>query len=68
MNINNLKKGDVIFIVDEAEKNISNLFTGFGGYSYYHCALYMGNGDIIEAIPVAGVIQTKLSKYSNKKL
>lgn len=67
MNINNLKKGDVIFIVDEAEKNISNLSIGFGGYSYYHCALYIGNGDILEAIPVAGVIQTKLSKYLNKK-
>ena len=34
MNINNLKKDDVIFIVDEAEKYISSLSTGFGGYSY----------------------------------
>lgn len=67
MNINNLKKGDVVFIVDEAEKNISSLSNGFGGYSYYHCALYIGDGNIIEAVPVAGVIQAKLSKYSNKK-
>lgn len=68
MNINNLKKGDVVFIVDKAEKNISSLSTGFGGYSYYHCALYIGDGSIIEAIPVAGVIKVKLSKYSDKKL
>ncbi|MBK2105736.1 YiiX/YebB-like N1pC/P60 family cysteine hydrolase [Francisella philomiragia] len=67
MKINNLKMGDVVFIVDDAEKNISSLSTGFGGYSYYHCALYIGNGNIIEAIPVAGVIRAKLSKYSNKK-
>ena len=57
------KKGDVIFIVDNAENNISSLPTGFSGYSYYHCALYIGKGDIIEAIPVAGVIHAKLSKY-----
>ncbi|AEE87773.1 hypothetical protein FNFX1_1387 [Francisella cf. novicida Fx1] len=59
--------GDVVFIVDDAEKNISSLSKGFGGYSYYHCALYIGNGNIIEAIPVAGVIKVKLSKYSDKK-
>ncbi|WP_044247448.1 YiiX/YebB-like N1pC/P60 family cysteine hydrolase [Francisella hispaniensis] len=67
MNINNLKKGDVVFMVDEAEKNISSLSNGFGGYSYSHCALYIGDGNIIEAVPVAGVIQIKLSKYSDKK-
>ncbi|MDE4990325.1 hypothetical protein NAH39_09435, partial [Francisella tularensis subsp. holarctica] len=67
MNINNLKKVDVVFIVDKAEKNISSLSNGFGGYSYYHCALYIGYGSIIEAIHVAGVIQVKLSKYSVKK-
>ncbi len=42
MNINNLKKGDVIFIVDEAEKDISSLATSFGGYSYYHCVFIYG--------------------------
>ncbi|MDE5000770.1 hypothetical protein, partial [Francisella tularensis] len=62
-----LKKGDVVFIVDKAEKKISSLATGCGGYSYYHCALYIGYGSIIEAIPGAGVIQVKLSKYSDKK-
>ncbi|MDE5005023.1 hypothetical protein NAI73_11225, partial [Francisella tularensis subsp. holarctica] len=61
------KKGDVVFIVDKAEKNISSLSTGFGVYSYYHCALYIGYGSIIEAIPVEGVIQVKLYKYSDKK-
>lgn len=40
MNINNLKS-DVIFIVDEAEKDISSLATSFVGYSYYHCAFYI---------------------------
>ncbi|APC91179.1 MULTISPECIES: YiiX/YebB-like N1pC/P60 family cysteine hydrolase [Francisella] len=67
MNIIDLKKGDVVFIVDEAERNISSLSTGFGGYSYYHCALYIGDGEIIEAVTVAGVIQAKLSKYLDKK-
>ncbi|GAB4224694.1 MAG: hypothetical protein Kow0076_7500 [Francisella sp.] len=62
-----LKNGDVIFIVDEAEKDISNLSLGFGGYSYYHCALYIGNGEIIESVKDCGVIQDNISKYSNKK-
>ena len=67
MNIHNLKKGDVIFVVDETEKNISSLSAGFGGCSYYHCALYIGDGRIIEAVTVAGVIQAKLAKHLDKK-
>lgn len=67
MNINNLKKGDVIFIVDEAEKDISSLTTSFGGYNYYHCAFIYGDSQIIEAVTVAGIIKAKLSKYLGKK-
>lgn len=62
-----LQDGDVVFIVDETEKNISRLSVGFGGYSYYHCALYIGNGEIIEAVTYHGVIKDGLSKYKNKK-
>lgn len=68
MNIINLEKGDIIFIVDTTEKNISELSVGFGGYSYYHCALYIGDGEIIEAVSSHGVIQDSLSKYTNYKI
>ncbi|AJC48701.1 hypothetical protein IB642_04255 [Allofrancisella guangzhouensis] len=63
-----LKKGDVLFIVDSAEKNISNLSIGYENYSYYHCSLYIGNNEIIESIKGDGVITADLSKYSNNKI
>lgn len=63
-----LRKGDIVFIVDTTEKNISELSVGFGGYSYYHCALYIGDGEIIEAVSSCGVIQDSLSKYANYKM
>ena len=64
-----LKKGDVIFIVDDSKKNISRLSIGYGDLSYYHCALYIGDGKIIESVAGDGVIVSDLSIYSdNKKL
>ncbi|AIT10065.1 hypothetical protein LO80_08850 [Candidatus Francisella endociliophora] len=63
-----LRKGDIIFIVDNTEKNISELSVGYGGYSYYHCALYIGDGEVIEAVSSHGVIQNSLSKYVNYKM
>ncbi|MED7818358.1 MULTISPECIES: YiiX/YebB-like N1pC/P60 family cysteine hydrolase [unclassified Francisella] len=68
MNIQNLKKGDVLFISDSSEKNISELSRGYAQHSYYHCALYMGSGEIIEAVKVDGVIKANISKYLNKKI
>lgn len=68
MNIKCLKKGDIIFVVDETEKNISELSVGFDGYSYYHCALYIGSGQIIEAVNIDGVVQSSLSKYKASKI
>ncbi|MED7788640.1 YiiX/YebB-like N1pC/P60 family cysteine hydrolase [Francisella sp. 19X1-34] len=68
MNIQNLKKGDVLFISDSSEKNISELSRGYDQDSYYHCALYIGSGKIIEAVKISGVIQANISKYLNKKI
>ncbi|WP_150466951.1 YiiX/YebB-like N1pC/P60 family cysteine hydrolase [Francisella sp. SYW-9] len=68
MNIQNLKKGDVLFISDSSEKNISELSRGYAQDSYYHCALYIGSGEIIEAVKVGGVIKSNISKYLNKKI
>ena len=64
-----LKKGDVIFTADNSEENISSLSLGYADLSYYHCSFYIGNGQIIEAIPNDGVIVSDVLKYqSNKNL
>lgn len=68
MNLDALKIGDVIFIVDINEKNISNLSVGFGGLSYYHCGIYIGDGKLIEAVKYHGVIVDDLAKYKNNKV
>lgn len=68
MNIQNLKKGDVLFISDSSEKNISELSRGYAQDSYYHCALYIGSEEIIEAVKVGGVVKANISKYLNKKI
>ena len=62
-----IKKGDVIFTVDNTEQNISSLSIGYSGFSYYHCSLYIGNGQIIEATPKKGVSISNFSKYQNNK-
>lgn len=67
MNINNLKKGDVIFIVDEAEKDISSLATSLEVIVIIIVLFIYGDGQIIEAVTVAGIIKAKLSKYLGKK-
>ncbi|KEI34612.1 hypothetical protein FRA_50c14820 [Francisella sp. W12-1067] len=63
-----LRKGDVLFIVDSYEKNISNLSVGYGDYSYYHCSLYIGDSRIIESVKTEGVIIADLARYSNNKI
>lgn len=64
-----LQNGDVIFIVDSKEVNISGLSVGFGGYSYFHCGIYIGDSQIIEAISRSGVVVSNIDLYhSNKKL
>lgn len=64
-----LIKGDVIFIADKSEKNISSLSNGYNGVSFYHCGIYIGDNEIIEAVTYNGVIEANLNKYSsNKKL
>lgn len=63
-----LKKGDVIFISDQTEKNISKLSMGYGGNSYYHCALYIGSEMVIESVKGAGVIKDNISKYYDKEI
>lgn len=68
MNFAKLKTGDVIFIADSDEKNISNLSVGYGGLSYYHCGIYIGEGKLIEAVKYHGVIEDDISKYRNKKI
>ncbi|MGQ4005714.1 YiiX/YebB-like N1pC/P60 family cysteine hydrolase [Francisellaceae bacterium CB300] len=68
MNAEELKKGDVIFIVDDNEENISSLSYGYGDLSYYHCGIYIGDGKLIEAVPYHGVIEDDVSKYCSKKI
>ena len=68
MNVNELKVGDVIFIADNDEKNISSLSVGFGGLSYYHCGIYVGDGKLIEAVKYHGVVIDEVSKYSDNKI
>ena len=64
-----LKKGDVIFIANTMEVNISSLSTGYNNFSFYHCCLYIGNNKIIEAVTNDGVIIDNLDKYKkNTKL
>ena len=64
-----IEKGDVIFMVDLLEKNISELSKGYGGYSYSHCGIYIGDGSIVEAVKDQGVIVSKLeSSLGNKNL
>ena len=60
-----IKKGDVIFTADKNEKNISSLSLGYAEVSYYHCSLYIGNGQIIEATPDNGVSISDISKYTD---
>jgi hypothetical protein len=68
MNFQKLRKGDVVFIVDDNEENISSLSVGYGGLSYYHCGIYLGDGKLIEAVKYHGVIEDDVSKYSIKKI
>jgi len=60
-----IKNGDVIFTVGQNEKNISSLSSGYDGFSYYHCSLYIGNNQIIEATPDNGVSISSFSKYKD---
>lgn len=68
MNLDELKAGDVIFIADSNEKNISSLSVGFGGLSYYHCGIYLGDGKLIEAVKYHGVIIDDVAKYRDNKI
>lgn len=67
--IEKLIRGDIVFIADKSEKNISSLSCGYDGVSFYHCGIYTGNDTIIEAVTYKGVIEANLNKYKpNKKL
>lgn len=68
MNLQQLKKGDIVFIADSNEKNISSLGVGYGGLSYYHCGIYIGGGKLIEAVESDGVIADNIAKYRAKKI
>ena len=68
MNLDELKIGDVLFIVNNDEKNISSLSVGFGGLSYYHCGIYVGDGKLIEAVTYHGVVVDNVSKYIDNKI
>ena len=68
MNLESLKAGDVLFIADDNEKNISSLSVGYGGLSYYHCGIYIGDGRLIEADKYYGVIERDVFKYGNNKI
>jgi len=68
MNLDELKVGDVIFIADSNEKNISSLSVGYAGLSYYHCGIYLGDGKLIEAVKYHGVIIDNVAKYCDNKI
>ncbi len=61
--------GDVLFFyesIDKESEEIKKIDVGYDNISYYHCAIYVGNNKIIEAVRPS-VIETTLDKYKNSK-
>ncbi len=59
--------GDILFFYEttDIESNeIKKIDVGYNNISYYHCAIYIGNNEIIEAIEPK-VIKTSLDKYKD---
>ncbi len=59
--------GDIIFFYDSTDVEsieIKKVDIGYNNTSYFHCAIYIGNNEIIEAIE-PNVTKTSLSKYAN---
>ncbi len=58
--------GDVLFFydsIDEEAQEIKKVDCGYNGISFYHCAIYIGNNRIVEAVEPL-VAETTLDKYS----
>lgn len=69
LNLNDVRSGDILFCRrrrNVPEKSISNVIESFTGGYYTHCAIYIGNSEIIHAtspIVVKDSIQKLLDDY-----
>lgn len=57
-----LRDGDLLFVINQAGNNITRVTDGVDGLGIDHVAVYAG-GEVIEAIPVRGVIESPLDSF-----
>lgn len=60
--VSDLRDGDLLFVVNQAGNNITRVTDGVDGLGIDHVAVYAG-GEVIEAIPVRGVIESPLDSF-----
>lgn len=60
--VSDLKNGDLLFVVNGNGNNITNVTDGFDGLGIDHVAIF-SEGNVIEAIPVRGVIESPLDSF-----
>lgn len=64
--ISKLRKGDLIFIFNR-NSWISKLIATMDNGSWSHCGIYVGEGNILETIPIGTVVRN-IEIYKNKKI
>ncbi len=62
VSVSDLRDGDLLFVVNGDENNITRVTNGVNGLGIDHVAIY-SEGNVIEAIPVKGVIESPLDSF-----
>ena len=62
INVSGLKEGDLLFVVNENGNNITRVTQGVEGLGIDHVAV-IADGNIIEAIPEYGVVESPLDSF-----
>lgn len=62
VSVSDLRDGDLLFVVNCDGNNITRVTNGIGGLGIDHVAIYSG-GNVIEAIPVKGVVEFPLDSF-----
>lgn len=62
LSTDDLKDGDLLFVVNRGGNNITSVTEGVGGAGIDHVAIY-SDGNVIEAIPVRGVVEAPLDSF-----
>lgn len=60
--VSDLRDGDLLFVVNGDENNITRVTNGVNGLRIDHVAIY-SEGNVIEAIPVKGVVESPLDSF-----